>query len=68
VNSSDIDFMQPSHEDAQGDVLTEEEQALIKMNDSHRTLNKEDAKPADQPENEDSPPSPESDQRRLHKQ
>jgi hypothetical protein len=28
--------MQPSDEDPQGNVLTEEEQALIKMNDSHR--------------------------------
>jgi hypothetical protein len=50
VNSSDDDFMQPSDEDAQGNVLTEEEQALIKMNDYHRTPNKEDAKPAAQPE------------------
>jgi hypothetical protein len=68
VNSSDGDFMQPSDEDAQGNVLTEEEQALIKMNDSHRTPNKKDAKPAAQPENEDSSPLPEPDQRRLSKQ
>jgi hypothetical protein len=61
VNSSDDDFMQPS------DVHPEEEQALIKMNDSHRTPNKEDAKPAAQPENEDSSPLPEPDQRRLRK-
>jgi hypothetical protein len=60
--------MQPSDKDAQGNVLTEEEQALIKMNDSHRTLNKEDATPACQPKNEDSSPSPEPDRRRLRKQ
>jgi hypothetical protein len=42
----------------------EEEQALIKMNDSHQTPNKEDAKP----ENEDSSPLSEPDQRRLRKQ
>jgi hypothetical protein len=66
-NSSDDDFLQPSDEDAQGNALTEEEQALIKMNDSHQTPNKEDAKPVAQPENEDSSPSPEPDRRRLHK-
>jgi hypothetical protein len=37
------------------------------MNDSHRTPNKEDTKPAAQPENEDSSPSPEPDLRRLNK-
>jgi hypothetical protein len=68
VNSSDDDFMQPSDEDPQGNVLTEEEQALIKMNDSHRNPNKEDTKPAAQPENEDSSPSPEPDLKRLSKQ
>jgi hypothetical protein len=68
VNSSDDDFMQPSDKDPQGNVLMEEEQALIKMNDSHRTPNKEDTTPAAQPENEDSFPSPESDRRRISKQ
>jgi hypothetical protein len=63
INSSDNDFMQPSDEDPQGNVLTEEEQALIKMNDPHRTPNKEHKKQAAQPENEDSPPSPESDRK-----
>jgi hypothetical protein len=43
--------MQPSNEDPQGNLITEEEQALIKMDDSHRTPNKEDTKPAAQPEN-----------------
>jgi hypothetical protein len=38
------------------------------MNDSHRTPNKEDTKPAAQPENEDSSQSPEPDRRRLSKQ
>jgi hypothetical protein len=56
LNSSDDDFVQPSDEDPQGNVLTEEEQALIKMKDSHRTPNKEDTKPTAQPENEDSSP------------
>jgi hypothetical protein len=60
--------MQPSDKDAQGNILMEEEQALIKMNDNHRTKNKEVAKPAAQPENEDSSPSPEPDRRRLSKQ
>jgi hypothetical protein len=68
VKSSDDGFMQPSHEDPQGNILTEQEQAIIKMNDSHRTPNKEDTKPAAQPENEDSSPSPEPYKRRLNRQ
>jgi hypothetical protein len=68
VNSSYDGSMQPSDKDAQGNVLTKVEHALIKMNDSHRTTNKEDAKPAAQPENEDCPLSPEPDRRRLNKQ
>jgi hypothetical protein len=61
VNSSDDSFLQPSDEDPQGNILTEEEQAIIKMNDSHQTPNKEDTKLAAQPENEDNSPSPEPD-------
>jgi hypothetical protein len=68
VNSSENDFMQPSDEYTQGNVLTEEELAIIRMSDSQRTPNKEDSKPAAQPENEDSSPSPEPNQRRLNKQ
>jgi hypothetical protein len=67
VNSSD-EFMQPSNKDAQCSVLAEEEQAFIKMDDTHRTRKKEDTKPAAQLENEYSSPLPEPDQRRLHKQ
>jgi hypothetical protein len=59
--------MQPSEEDPQGNVRTEEEQALIKMKDSHRIPNKEDKKQAAQPENGDSSPSPEPDRKRLSK-
>jgi hypothetical protein len=68
VHSSDDDFLQPSDEDTQGNVLTAEEQTLVMMNDSHRTPNKEDTKPAAKPEDEDSPPSPEPNRRRLCKQ
>jgi hypothetical protein len=68
MNSSDDDFLQPSDEDAQGNVLTEEEQALIKIKYSHLAPNKEDTKPAVQPENEDSSPSPEPNRRKLRKQ
>jgi hypothetical protein len=67
VNSSDDDFIQPSDEDAQGNVLTEEELSSIRMSDSHRTPHKEDSKPAAQPKNEDISPSPEPNQRRLNK-
>jgi hypothetical protein len=68
LDSSDDGFQQPSDKDAQGNVLTEEEWALIKMNDSHRTPKKEDTKPAAEPEDQESPPSPEPNQRRIRKQ
>jgi hypothetical protein len=68
INSSDDDFMQPSDKDPQGNVLTGEEQALIKMNDPHQNPNKEDKQQAAQPENEDSSPSPEPDRKRPSKQ
>jgi hypothetical protein len=67
VNSSDDEFMQPSGEDAQGIVLTEEELTSKRMNDVHRTPSKEDSKPAAQPENEDSSTSPEQHRERLKK-
>jgi predicted flap endonuclease-1-like 5' DNA nuclease len=68
VHSSDDDFLQTSDEDAQGNVITAEEQTLIMMNNSHRAPNKEDTKPAAKPEDENSPPSPEPNQRRRRKQ
>jgi hypothetical protein len=68
VNSSDDDFQQPSDEYAQGNVLTAEEQTFIMINDSHRAPNKEDAKPAARPENQESPPLPEPNRGRLCKQ
>jgi hypothetical protein len=67
VNSSDEKFIQPSDEDAQGNVLMEEELASINMSDAHRTPNKEDGKQAAQPEHEDSSPSPEPNRKRLNK-
>jgi hypothetical protein len=63
IDSSDNGFQQPSDEDAQGNVLTTEELALTKMNDSHRTPNKQDAKPAAELEDQENPPSPEPNQR-----
>jgi hypothetical protein len=67
VNSIDEEFIQPPEEDAQGNVLTEEELTSIRMSDAHRTPSKEDSKPAAQPENEDSSPSPEQHRERLNK-
>jgi hypothetical protein len=67
VNSSDKYFKQPSDEDAQGNALTEEELASIRMSDAHRTPSKEDSKPAAQPDNEDSSPPPEPNLKRLDK-
>jgi hypothetical protein len=67
VNSSDEECIQPSDEDAQGNVLTEEELTSIRMSDAHRTPSKEDSKPAAQPENEDSSPLPDPNRKRLDK-
>jgi hypothetical protein len=67
VNLTDDEFVQPSDEDVQGKVLTEEELIRKRMSDVHRTPRKEDSKPAAQPENEDSSPSPEQHRERLKK-
>jgi hypothetical protein len=65
INSTDDEFLQPSDEDAQSNVLTDEELARKRMSDVHRTPSKEDSKPAAQPEDEDSPPPPEQHRERL---
>jgi hypothetical protein len=67
VNSRNEEFIQPLDEDAQGNILTEEELTIIRMSDAHRTPSKEDSKPAAKPENEDSTPTPEQHQERLNK-
>jgi hypothetical protein len=67
VKLSDENFIQPSDEDAQCNVLTEEELTSIMMSDAHRTLSKEDSKPEAQPGNEDKYPSPEQHRDRLDK-
>jgi hypothetical protein len=67
VNSTDDKFVQPSDEDAQGNVLTDEELTRKRMSDVHQTPSKEDSKPAAQPEHEDSSPSPEQHRERLNK-
>jgi hypothetical protein len=65
INSTDDEFVQPSDEDAQGNFLTDEELARKRMADVQRTPSKEDSKPAAQPEDEDSSPSPEQHRERL---
>jgi hypothetical protein len=67
VNSTDDEFVQPSDEDAQGNVLADEELARKRMSDVHLTPSKEDSKLAAQPENEDSSPSPEQHRERHNK-
>jgi hypothetical protein len=66
INSTDDKFVQPSDEDAQGNVLTDEE-LTRRMADVQRTPSKEDNKPSAQPEDEDIPPSPEQPRERLRK-
>jgi hypothetical protein len=67
INSTDNQFVQPSDEDAQGKVLIDEELARKRMDHVQRTPSKEDSKPAAQPEDEDSSPSPEQHRERLSK-
>jgi hypothetical protein len=67
INSTDDEFVQPLDEDAQGNVLTDEELTRKIMADVKRTPSKEDIKPAAQPEDENSPPSPEQPRERLRK-
>jgi hypothetical protein len=67
INSTEDEFVQPSDEYAQGNVLTDEELARKRMSDVHRTPSKEDRKPAAKPENEDSSPSPKQHRERLSK-
>jgi hypothetical protein len=67
INSTDDEIVQPSYEDAQGNVLKDEELARKSMSDVQRTPRKEDSKPAAQPEDEDSSPSPEQHRERLRK-
>jgi hypothetical protein len=67
INSTDGKFVQPSYEDAQGNVLTDKGLARKRMTDVHQTPSKEDIKPAAQPENEDSSPPPEQHRERLSK-
>jgi hypothetical protein len=49
VNSTDDEFVQPSDEDAQGNVFTDEELTRKIMADIQRTPSKEDNTPAAQP-------------------
>jgi hypothetical protein len=67
INTTDDEFVQPSDEDAQCNILTDEELTRKRMADVQRTPSKEDSKPAAQPEDEDSPPSPEQPRERLRK-
>jgi hypothetical protein len=60
--------VQPSDEDAQGNVLPDKELTRKRMADVQLTPSKEDSKPATQPEDEDSPLSPEQPRERLRKQ
>jgi hypothetical protein len=59
--------VQPSDEDAQGNVLPDEELTRKTMADVQRTPSKEDSKPAAQPEDEYSPLSPAQPRERLRK-
>jgi hypothetical protein len=67
ITSTDDESVQPSDEDAQGNVLTGEELARKRMTNVHRTPSKEDSKRVAQPENEYSSPSPKKHKERLSK-
>jgi hypothetical protein len=66
-NSTDNEFMQPSDEDAQGNVLPDEEIKRKRVAAAQKTPSKEDSKPAAQSEAEESPLSVEQPRNRLRK-
>jgi hypothetical protein len=55
INSTDDEFMQPSDEDAQGNVLPDDELERKRAAASQKTPSKEDSKPAAQSEAKESP-------------
>jgi hypothetical protein len=67
INSTDDEFMQPSDEDAQGNVLPDEEIERKRMAAAQQTPSKEDIKPAAQSEAEESHLSTEQPRNRLRK-
>jgi hypothetical protein len=67
INSTDDEFMQPSDEDAQGNVLPDIEIERKRMAAAQQTPSKEDSKPAAQSEAEESPLSAEQPRNRLRK-
>jgi hypothetical protein len=67
INSTDDEFMQPSDEDDQGNVLPDEEIERKRMDAAQKTPSKEDSKPAAQSEAEESPLSAEQPRNRLRK-
>jgi hypothetical protein len=67
INSTDDKFMQPSDEDAQGNVLPDEELTRKRMADVQQAPSKECSNPAAQPEYEDSTLSAEQPRERLRK-
>jgi hypothetical protein len=68
INYTDDKLMQPSDEDAQCNVLPDEEIERKRVAAAQKTPNKEDSKPAAQPEAEESPLSAEQSRNRLRKQ
>jgi hypothetical protein len=67
TSSTDDEFMQPSDEDAQGNVLPDNEIERKRAAAAQKTPNKEDSKPAAQSEAEESPLSVEQRRNRLRK-
>jgi hypothetical protein len=67
INSTNDEFMQPSDEDDQGNVLPEEEIVRKRMAAAQQTPSKEDSKPSAQSEAEESPLSAEQPRNRLRK-
>jgi hypothetical protein len=67
INSTDEKFMQPSDEDAQGNVFPDDELEIKRAAAAQKTPNKEDSKPTAQSEAEESPLSVEQPSHRLRK-
>jgi hypothetical protein len=67
INSTDNEFMQPLDEDAQGNVLPDDELERKRAAAEQKTPSKEDSTPAARSEAEESPLSVEQPRLRLHR-
>jgi hypothetical protein len=68
MGSSDEDFEKPSDEDSQGNVLTMHHMDIGEVDNTNQTPSKQDTNPTSEEQEQETPPSPKRQDRRLRKQ